>query len=413
MREVWDFAIIGGGASGMAAAIASSENGENVLLIEKNDSLGKKISASGNGRCNLMNRNPPVYYGDSSFAASVIQKIGPDQLRFFWNKLGLYLSEDHEGRIYPFTYQSVSVNNVLKLGLKANHVHIVLQTTAQKISREKDCFHIICDKDTFKAKRVLIAAGGPAAAKLGGTDSGYSLLASFGHTIIPPDSALCSLYTDEKSISGLSGIRVRCAVSLFDADNNLLHQEKGEVLFSDTGISGICVLQCARFVSVGCRVQINFVYSLFENTDDIISALVKQKEIISGFPIQALLYGILLPKLSYAVMKQAQIEMRNRTVEDLSFEEIKKIAYTLSHYSVQIKGKKGLEDSQVTAGGAKCDEFCSDSMESRLIPGLYASGEVLNIDGDCGGYNLMFAFASGIIAGSNGKQKGNPYYEKG
>ena len=408
VRESWDLAVIGGGAAGMAAAIAASDLGDRVVLIEKSSFLGKKITASGNGRCNLMNLREPVYYGDSGFAKDVLESFGREDLRRFWNGLGLCLSEETEGRIYPSTFQSASVLDALKTRLKANRVEIFLQTPVRGFSPEDNIFRIDCGENAFFAKRVIVAAGGPASPKLGGTDDGYRLLKEFGHTIIPAAPALCPLVTDKRSVSGLSGIRCRCGISLYGPDGTLLHTEKGEVLFTDSGISGICAMQCARFVQEGCRAELDLVERIFPDNQTLFAALKERREKAGEFPPETVCTGFLLPKLAFAVLKQAGIETRGRTAGDLKDEELKAIAERVHHYSLQVTGTRGLEEAQVTAGGAECAEFDPSTMESRLKSGLHAAGEVLNVDGDCGGFNLMFVFASGILAGRNGRKGEQP-----
>ena len=404
MQNIWDFAVIGGGASGMAASIAASVSGDRVLLLEKSPALGRKVSASGNGRCNLMNTGNPVYFGDASFAGNVLKQFPLESLIRFWDHLGLFLSEDSEGRVYPGTFHSSSVTDALKTALRQNGVQIRLQTDAVSVTRSGSGFLICSDKETFAARRILIAAGGPASPKLGGTDAGFSLLESFGHRIVSPIPSLCPIRTDTKSISGLSGIRTRCEVTLYDPARKNICSHHGEVLFTDYGVSGICVMQCARYIEGK-----DFVLSLdlidpYRLKDSAALRILKDRRNRFGsLPAEYLLHGILLPRLSYAVMKQAGIPMNNRKTGDLSDPELDSILRKLHAYTLTVTGVRGLADAQVTAGGAVCSEFSPDTLESRLVPGLHAAGEVLNVDGDCGGFNLMFAFSSGILAGMNGR----------
>lgn len=406
MNEIWDFAVIGGGASGMAAAITASGFHDRVLLIEKSPSLGKKIAASGNGRCNLMNILDPVYYGDSEFAGKVLQHFGKEKLLHFWNDLGLCLSEEEEGRIYPCTFQAVSVLDALKTRLKTNQVNILLQTKVTQVTNRNALFHIETEKDVFISKRILVASGGAAAPKLGGSGSGYSILESFGHHMIPVFPALCPIVTDSKSISGLNGIRVKCMISVLNQDHSLLQKKKGEILFTDYGISGICAMQCARFVKEnGCTAELDIVSRVFQEESKLMEFLKSRREKVSNFPPEQILTGFLLPKLSFAVMKQAGISMRNSLAGDLTDDDLLAVADRLHHYTLRIEGVKGLDDAQVTAGGADCREFDPETMESHIVKGLHAAGELLDVDGDCGGFNLMFAFSSGILAGLNGREE--------
>lgn len=411
MRKEWDFIVIGGGASGIAAAIAASAVGDHVLIIEKSSAIGKKISASGNGRCNLMNTGKLKYYGDSRFASDVLEAFTPEKLICFWSELGLHLTQEDGGRVYPCTFQSSSVLDVLKISLKSYHVDILYQTAVLDIRKDHNTFYLTTSGGSYCAGRILIAAGGAAAPKLGGTDSGYKLLKKLGHSINPPFPALCPLLTDTKSISGLSGIRVRCGIRLLDQSNHLLHQEKGELLFTDYGISGICAMQCARFYREGSIARLDFTDRVFNSREDLINCLLYRKKQIQNQSAETILYGILVPRLSFAVLKQAGINT-GKTAGDLTDADIIAIANSLSAYTVTILGTKGLDESQTSAGGAVCGEFNPATMESKLLPGLHVSGEVLNVDGDCGGYNLMFAFASGILAGSNGRMTGEKSYEK-
>jgi len=406
MNEIWDLAVIGGGASGMAAAISASGLHDRVLLLEKSSSLGKKISASGNGRCNLMNMHDPAYYGDNGFAENVLRDFGREKMLHFWNDLGLCLSEEEDGRIYPCTFKSISVLDALKARMNKNHVTIHLQKKVIRIDKNDSLFRIITNEDKFLCKRVLIASGGAAAPKLGGSETGYELLASFGHCMVPIFPALCPIETDSKSISGLSGIRVRCIISVFDRKHSMLQKREGEILFTDYGISGICAMQCSRFIKgSGCIAELDLVSRVFSDESVLMDYLKKRRKDVGLLQPEQVLTGFLLPKLSFAVMKQTGINMRNRLAGELTDDELHAVAERLHHYTLQINGVKGLGDAQVTAGGADCSEFEPTTMESRIVKGLHAAGEVLNVDGDCGGFNLMFAFSSGILAGLNGREE--------
>lgn len=400
-----DFAVIGAGASGMAAAVSAASCGEHVILLEKNNAAGRKIAASGNGRCNLMNILERRYYGGSEFAGKVFGIYPAEKLIRFWNRLGIRLCEEENGRMYPCTFHSSTVNDAYKTVLKAYGSEMQLQCTVHGIIKENGRFILQTDRETITAGRILVSCGGAAAPKLGGTDMGYRLLSRFGHTIHPARPALCPLTTDAKSISGLSGIRVRCSITLKDRAMKSLLRNKGEVLFTDYGISGICAMQTARFAEKGFLIELDFTGDLFPEERSLVYELERRQRQIPETSPETLLSGILLPRLAYAVMKQAGIEMKGRKTGDLTFSEIVKVAGKCRTYTLTVTGNRGMEDAQATAGGAECSEFIPETMESRLIRGLHAAGEVLNVDGDCGGYNLMFATASGILAGLNGKEE--------
>ena len=401
--------VIGGGASGMAAAIASAEKGDRVVLLEKSNRLGMKVSASGNGRCNLMNVGALRYQGDSSFAHQVLEHCSPSDQRAFWEKYGLLLRQESEGRVYPCTLHSSSVLDALKLGLRMNHAEIRLQEEVTGLSIRSSRFEITAKSGRLEADRVILSTGGPSQPKLGGNQQGAFILSTLGHALIPFRPALCPILTDDRSISGLSGLRVRCTVRLI-RNEQVIRSESGEVVFTDNGISGICVMQCARFCEpVTDELELDLAPSEWATESDLVSALQERQKRFSRFSPETLLQGVLMPRLGYAVLKQARIPLRGETADQLDDSDLKRIAYSLRHYRLKPRTIAGFDHAQASAGGADCRFFSSLTMESSLIPGLHVTGELLNVDGDCGGYNLMFAFASGLLAGWNGRRA----YESG
>ena len=397
-----DVTVIGAGAAGLAAAVTAASRGRKVILLEKSDRPGRKILASGNGRCNMMNKGLPVYYGDPDFAASVLKKCSLSKTENFFKKYGLIMTQDPEGRVYPFSYQSASVLSVLKNAAEITGVSIITGFNTSAVYRKNGQFLIKDDKDNkILSNKVIIACGGAAQPKLGGSADGYKMLEAFGHHVIPVFPALVSLTTDKKSISGLSGIRIRCGLRLFEG-SCLIHQEKGEILFTDYGISGICVMQCARFTeNRNTHLEINFLEGLYESNEALINEIRRRQVMFSDMSPVSLFDGVLPERISYAVMKQAGIQMRGENAGSLTDNEVRHIAEAANNYRIYITGTRGMNYAQVTAGGADCCEFNAETMESMLAPGVYAAGEVLNVDGDCGGFNLMFAFSSGIIAGES------------
>lgn len=408
MKLFYDTIVIGGGAAGMAAAISSAEHGKKTLLLEKSDRLGKKISASGNGRCNLMNTGTPKYYGDTVFANKVIYHCNYNDLILFFKRYCLLVKETEEGRVYPVTMRSVSVLNALQNALRINHVDVMYKTYITEIKKEKQFF--CCRSDTcdeFISDALIICTGGAAQKKLGGSIDGYQYLQSLHHHLDPIFPSLVPIITDPKSISGLAGIRIYCNISLKNR-RETIHQEEGEVLFTDYGLSGICVMQCSRFVNKPkLHFELDFLSSIFETQNDAYTEIRTRRDRFGSLSPMILLEGILLPKLSFAVLKQAGIPLRGETANSLNEDDLHKIITTAYHYRVEAVETKTLEDAQVTAGGIRCDEFNPQTLESKKTNGLYAAGEVLNVDGDCGGFNLMFAFASGIIAGGFCKKESN------
>ena len=401
MERIKDVIVTGGGAAGIVAAVRAAERGKSVLLLEKSDRFGRKILASGNGRCNLMNRGAPRYYGDPEFAARVLAQCTQEELTGFFRRYGLFLTEEEDGRVYPVTERSDTVLNVLKTAMEAAGVSTETNACVTGAAKENESF-ILSDADgkKYECRKLVIACGGTAQPKLGGSADGYRLLESFGHTLIRTFPSLVPLETDKRSVSGLSGIRVRCRVTLYE-DDKALHSETGELLFTDYGISGICVMQCARFAEGrGTRMEADLLYGVFEGERQLTEELARKRKLFPDKSPVTLLEGLLASRVAYAVLKQAGIPMRGETAGELTDEDLERVARTARGYRIGITGSRGMDYAQVTAGGMDCREFDPLTMESRIVPGLYAAGEVLNVDGDCGGFNLMFAFSSGLNAGN-------------
>lgn len=384
----------------MAAAIKAAERKRNVLILEKGERPGRKILASGNGRCNLMNSSIPRYYGNREFACKILELANRNELTAFLRHYGLMTTEEEDGRIYPSSYQSSSVMTVLRSALDLLNVPILTHQTVCSAEKEMDTYIVRCaNGDVFSSSSLVIACGGAAQPKLGGSEDGYRILKSMGHSIVSISPSLVPLTTDSKSISGLSGIRARCSVSLFHRGRQM-HKEKGEILFTDYGVSGICVMQCSRFASEqGSHLEIDFLSDLFPDEKHAFNEMRRRRDLYYEYSPIVLLEGIVHEKIAFAILKQAGIPMREEKVHELKDEDIKRVVQTAYKYKICITGNRGFEYAQVTAGGARCEEFYPETLESRIMPGLYATGEVLDVDGDCGGFNLMFAMASGLIAG--------------
>ena len=400
-----EVAVCGAGASGMAAAAAAARAGDRVTLLEKADRPGKKLLATGNGRCNLMNLNPPVYFGDAGFAAEVLGEDPVSELEAFWKTVGLYLRYDAEGRGYPCTMAAATVLDVLTAELKRLSAEIRTGTEVRNLRKSGNGYLLeTADGETVSADRVILACGGAAQSRLGGNQSAWPWLERFGHRMIPAEPALVPLTTDARSVSGLAGIRVKCAVRL-EKDGRTLREESGELLFTEKGISGICVMQLARFLPPegGAVCRLDLIPGLFGSREELIRELALRKERDPDGAPPELLRGLCAGKLGYAVCKQAGLPLRGERIRDLSRERLERIADALRAYTVRVTGKEGFERAQVMAGGADCRLFDPLTMESRITPGLHVCGELLNVDGDCGGFNLMFAFLSGIRAGQNGR----------
>ncbi len=398
-------AIIGGGASGLACAVelvntVKNKDDVSVCVLEKLPRVGKKLLVTGNGRCNLTNMNTDMsaYRGDREFAKTALSHFPPESNIEFFNAMGLYTRADEEGRVYPLSNQASSVLDALRFECARLGVHTICDyravhiKTADSASGQKI---IVNNRERFDA--AVIACGGKAA-KVHGTDGdSYDLLKMAGHRVIPPVPALVSLNC-ENFTKALKGVRSVCKVKLI-IDGGQVYENYGEVQFTDYGLSGIPIMQLSRFVSVSPS---NDIYVALDTAPDFDSAQIRKylacrREADRGL-CENMLGGIMHKQLCIELMKECSIAVNSR-VNELSDCDLERLAATIKNWKIKIKNARGFDFAQVTAGGADCSQFDSATMESKLVKNLYCCGEAMNIDGDCGGYNLQWAFSSGRAAG--------------
>jgi len=396
--------IIGGGAAGMAAAIAAAMCGDEVTVLERMDRVGKKILATGNGRCNLMNTGELRFPGGETLAKAVLARCGAEAQTRFWQHLGLRMRQEDGGRVYPVSGAASTVLDTLRQTMRLLDVETVTGAEATAIRRTKRGWAVEAGQ-TYTAERVIIAGGGCAQPKLGSNGSVYPLLKSLGHHMVQPRPALTQIITDTAPIRGLSGIRVRCDVRITGNRGEKV-RESGELLFADYGVTGVCVMQCARWASPGDVVHIDLTRALgFDDPAALRDELLRRKHLWGDMAQLELLTGLCVPKLAIALFRAAGIEKPSeRCAEQLTARQIDQLVRVCSDLALEVKGVKGFESAQVTAGGISAEEFDPATLQSRIAPGIHAAGEVLDVDGDCGGFNLMFAFGSGILAGLNGRR---------
>lgn len=391
--------IIGGGAAGMAAAIAAAQQGAEVTLLERMDRVGKKLLATGNGRCNLMNTGAPCYPGGADFAAQVLSQCGTAEQTAFWHELGLRLRTEDGGRVYPVSGQASSVLDALRLGMEHLGVHVETNAAVEAIAPGRNGWQVRVNGAKRSCDKLIVTAGGCAQPKLGSDGSLWPMLEGLGHHVNKPRPALTQIMTETLPIKGLSGIRVKADVSVVKK-GRILHEETGEVLFADYGLSGVCVMQCARFAEKGSNVTLNLLSGMgFADEKEARQEIFRRRVAWGDLPMEKLLTGLCVPRLASSLCMEAGIRFRDRMIGSLKDGEIAALAHTLAAFELPVKGVKGFDTAQVSAGGLEVAEFNAATMASRLLPGLYAAGEVLDVDGTCGGFNLMFAFGSGIIAG--------------
>ena len=400
INEQADVIVIGAGASGMAAAIAAAGRGKSVILLEKNAATGRKLSVTGNGRCNLMNTGSPRYFGGKTFAEKTLAVTTPAALVSFWRGIGLELRVEDERRVYPAAGLASVVNDTLRLAMAARGVRVKTGCRADTVSKSDGMFTVGADGTAFSAPALVLSCGGRAQPKTGACGDGYAFAKAFGHTVTELRPGLAPLVTDPRSVSGLSGIRVKTAITLYRKDI-AEREEQGEALFTEDGLSGICAMSLARdAANAECEIRLDLLHGTELDNNGIADEIKRRRSLFADLPAQDILSGLLHPRLAYAVCKQAGLRLRGEKTGELSDPALESIAQTLRGYRMQVKGTKGFDSCQITVGGVKCDEVDPATMASRLTPGLYITGELLDVDGDCGGFNLMFEFAGGLAAGA-------------
>ena len=394
--------IIGGGASGMAAALAASENKDaRVVLFERQARVGRKLSATGNGRCNLSNLHAGTggYHGDeAAFSDYAIAKFGPEETLCWFRQLGLFTVVEESGRVYPYSDQANSVVDVLRFALERENIRVNLGFEVEKVKKTDAGFRVESKEESLLCDKLIIACGGLAGTKLGGTMSGYKLLRSFGHRCTRLRPTLVQLKSAWSGVSALKGVRCNCHAAIFH--NGQLHSEStGELQFTEYGLSGPVIFEISRDACQGtgawiCR--LDFLPDMEENT--IKTELLRRRN--TNLPVSELLTGILHNRLGRVITQDLGIS-GYVPVSQLEENEIAAISRAVKNFEVTLTEPMGMDSAQVTAGGIVTKEFDNMTMESRLVPGLYACGEVLDVDGDCGGYNLQWAWSSGRLAGGH------------
>ena len=398
MREVL---IIGGGASGLAAAIRAAENGENhVTLLERRNRVGHKLLATGNGRCNLSNSGVSVrhYHGeDPDFAAPVLSRYPPGRVLEFFGALGLRTAEEYGGRVYPMSGHAGSVLDVLRLALEKPNVRLETGAAVTAVRREGGGFRALWEGGSARGDALIVACGGCAGSRLGGVTDGYRLLGALGHGCTPLAPALTALRTAPEYPRALKGIRADARLTLLRGED-VLGRERDDVLFTDTGLSGTAVFALSRLVS-GRAPATAAALDFFPDTPlaALRADLARRRAQWPQLPANRLLTGTVHSRLGLMLCKYAGTGAAE--AQSLPDAALDALARAMKDFRLPVTGAAGFETAQVTAGGMRTAEFDAKSLQSRRVPGLYACGEVLDIDGDCGGYNLHWAWASGLTAG--------------
>lgn len=400
----YDCAVIGGGASGMMAAITAAKKGARVIIIEHTKKLGSKLLQTGNGKCNFTNLNmtPQMYQNDDiDFVEHVISNFGVAQTLDFFKSIGVFYSE-RSGYVYPHSGTAASLQEALIFELGRLNVKIKTDFTVTDIEKIDDRFIIKTNNFYYEAASVIIAAGSKAAPKTGSDGTGYAFAQKFGHRIIKPLPALVQLVSDMKYCNVMAGVRSVGKVSLY-VDNAPVCSDCGEIQYTDYGISGIPVFQISRYAVKALdlhkkvSVSVNMLPDIDE--DDLYADIEKRINTDKDKNIEQFFAGILNKKLVCAVAKVMDIDL-TACVKDIGKKTLFEFTKVLRNFEFNIVNFKGFDTAQVCQGGISLDEI-SGNMESKLIKGLFFAGEIVDVDGKCGGYNLQWAWSSGYVAGFN------------
>ena len=398
--------IIGAGASGMAAALAASEQPEaQVILMERQVRVGRKLQATGNGRCNLTNLNAlrGGYHGqEPGFWDSALERFGPEETLEWFRVLGLFTVAEESGRVYPYSDQANSVVDVLRFALGEPNIELKTGFEVEKVKRISGGFRVESVEETVECDRLVVACGGLAGTKLGGSMSGYKLLRSLGHHCTKLRPALVQIKTGWSGVAALKGVRANCHAEIYQG-HNLISQSTGELQFTEYGLSGPVIFEISRDVCQGeggWKCRLDFLPEV--SREELAGELLRRKS--TRLPVSELLTGILHNRLGRVLTQVAGIG-GNGPAAEVSEDSLWNLAETVKGFEVSLTEPLGMDSAQVTAGGVLTSEFNPDTMESRLVPGLFACGEVLDVDGDCGGYNLQWAWSSGRLAGEHAGRK--------
>ncbi|ABS41827.1 NAD(P)/FAD-dependent oxidoreductase [Clostridium botulinum] len=403
--------ILGGGASGITASIISKDMGTDVAILESNDRIGKKILTTGNGRCNISNENISsckYYSNNNNFYKFTLSQFTVQDTKNFFNSLGLPLITLNEGKIYPMSLQASSVLDILRLAIEDRQIPIYFNNKVKNIKKSNKGFVISTENEIFQCKKLILASGGMSAPNTGSDGSGFKLAKNFGHNIIDPIPGLVQLKLDFPYLKALSGIKFDGNVKL-TLDNKNLREESGEILFTDYGISGPPILQLSSLVSrlLYNNKKIYLEIDMFPNMskENIINLLENHWGTFYYRTIHDSFIGIINKKLIPTLLKYCGIKNIHMPCQDITWQEKERIFHALKNWIFTITGTNSFKNSQVTCGGVDTSEVSNKSLESLKVKDLYFCGEILDVNGDCGGFNLQWAWSSGYIAGKNASSK--------
>ena len=398
----YDLLVIGAGASGMMAAITAARDNKSVCIIEKLDKAGKKILATGNGKCNFTNANMSAEYfgGNRDFVSKILDQFSVDDCLEFFHSIGVY-PKNKNGYYYPNSEQANSLNQALLFELERLNVKVCFETITKEIVPSLNKVEVYTNKGCFCARKLVIATGLLAAPKLGSDGSLFDVIKSLGHRFVPILPALCGYYCKGMKFKSVSGVRTYGTVYAY-IDGEVLGTDTGEIQFTDYGLSGIPVFQISRFLSKGLyeKRNVEIKMNLLPDFDrlQLMEELKFRRLMCADQTLVCLLNGLINQKLADMIIEKAGLD-KNVIISSVKDIELEKIANLLQNISVKVTNYRDYEFAQICTGGIPTSDIDVNTMESKLVPNVKFSGEILDVDGICGGYNLHFAWATGFVAG--------------
>ena len=394
--------IVGGGAAGLVAAVQLGRelHGE-VLLLERLPRVGKKLLATGNGTCNITNIHAEgaCYHGDSALAAAVIERFSPADALRFYESVGVVCETRGGGKCYPRCEQAAAVLDCLRLAAAECGTELRCEQSVTAIAPQQGGLLIVTDKGDILADTVLVCTGGAAAPSLGGGTDGYALLTALGHRRTPLFPAIVQLRTDTAFVRAMKGVRVDAAVTV--TTEKARRREVGEVLFTDYGLSGPPVLQVSRLAADwerqkhgACTVSLDLFPTM---TKEETAALLQGRRAFPTRKMEDFFTGLLQKRVGQTVVRACGLPL-TQPVGALREKDMARLTDTVKNWEFAVLGTQGFGGAQVTAGGIDTADFDRATLQSKKMPRLFAAGEMLNVDGDCGGFNLQFAAASAAVA---------------
>lgn len=400
--------VVGGGAAGIMAAITAARLGAQVTILERNTRIGKKILATGNGRCNYTNIKADIscYRGNNpAFAQGALSYFSVDDTLRFFEKLGIEPKVEDLGKVFPMSGQASSFLDVFLYELDQLGVNIICEAYVKVVVRTEKGFVLKLDNgESYRADRVIIATGGKAMPASGSDGNGYELAKKLGHTVTPVFPALVQLKLEGPYFKRIEGVKLEGTAEII-YENQSLARDRGDILFANYGVSGPPILQLSRTAGELLQqgkepwLRITLIDQLTK--EEITDKLRKRFLNGSHKPLDLSLVGLINKRLIPVILLEAGIGDVKRPAGSLSAKEQEKILDILTDWRFKIKGTKSWPSAQVTAGGVATAEIDENTMESKLVKGLFFAGEILDIDGFCGGFNLQWAWSSGYVAGQN------------